>query len=240
MKPASNSEHVATPKTPRRFGSKHGSVSIKQVLSVVAAQVEEIDRQCKTRLNGIEHGLVNVKREFRERAFEQTGYKLTEEKLIHWLLRQNLLAMGIDATAEVRYPNDSTKSCDLVVGINEAERLWLEVKLAWKAWFNCSGEASYTNGWYRSYMDGTNRSHSFRQDLEKMSRGRWYLNDYRAVCLIGADWREKPMEPDVSAIVTAFRKKGHCWKMIANRHWRDRRCSDFGLHVWCWLLTTTT
>ena len=181
---------------------------LAQILKRVATGVYEIDKECTTRLNGIEHGLVNVKLEFRDRALRETGRNLTEETLIHWLLRQKISTRDCCAEPyEVPYPNDRQKKCDLLVDVHGAKHLWIELKMAWKAWFNCTTKPTYSNRPYLSYLDGNGRTHSFRHDLEKLSGADLSPQDDRAVCLVGFDYKGKPMDEEVAAIVSSFKIK---------------------------------
>jgi hypothetical protein len=208
------------------------------ILNRVTEAVYEIDMDCKGLVGGVENGLVNVKAEFQDRAKEDTGKKLTEELLIAWLLRQKLAAQSWRVMPdEVPYPNDHLKRCDLVVDIAGGTQLWLELKMAWKAWFNCVGEPSYFNRPYQTYLDGRGRSHSFRHDLEKLSVAALPSHYGRVVCLVGTDHQSKPMDDDVAKIVSDFRSQETCWQLVAEKHWPDRRNKEFRINVWCWLLT---
>jgi hypothetical protein len=209
---------------------------ISSLLEQVADTIGEIDRACNTLLNGIEHGLVNVKREFRDRVYQETGKKLKEEQLIAWLVRKKLISAGWHVDWESPYPTNVDRECDLVVGLKGSSKLWLELKLAWKAWFNCASQPRYSNGVYHSYLQGSNRSHSFRQDFEKLERGSWPLGDCRAICLIGTDYVKAPMGQEVAAVVESVRQHGFHWEAATERHWSDRRCSDFRINVWSWVL----
>ena len=131
------------------------------VLEGVVDAICAIDKECRTLRNGIEHGLVNVKLEYAERC-------LTEEPLIACFVREKLADSGSQVHPdEVHYPG-SGKKCDVVIDIADSTRLWLEMKLAWKAWFNCVGPPVYSNRAYATYLDGRDRTHSLRHDFEKL------------------------------------------------------------------------
>lgn len=206
-------------------------------LEGVVDAVGEIDKECSTLLNGIEHGLVNVKLQFKERAYGETGKKLSEELLIARLLRQKLTVAGKRVEpGEVLYPRAaSTKRCDLVLHLDEGRRMWLEIKLAWKAWFNCEGPPKYENPAYATYLSGLGRSHSLRHDFEKMLDANLEAGDHRAVCLIGFDFADNPMDEEVAKVVRQARESAP-WEIAAERHWPDRRDDRFRINVWIWLL----
>ena len=201
---------------------------ISRLLNIILDALCEIDNECRTLRNGIEHGLVNVKLEF-------AGRRLTEEPLIACLAREKLKASGVEVHPdEVPYPG-SGKRCDVVIDLPDSSRLWLELKLASKAWFNCVGPPEYSNPAYATYLDGRDRTHSLRHDFEKLRSANLPAGDHRAVCLIGFDCAAKPMDSDVAKIVRQARGSAP-WEAAAERHWPDRRSRDFRINVWIWLL----
>lgn len=206
------------------------------MLEGVTNAIAEIDQECWTRLDDIEHGLVNVKREFRDRALQETGKKLTEERLIAWLVHQKLGSAGHRLAWEVPYPDDRRRKCDLVMDAAPTGRLWLELKLAWKAWFNCHGGATHSNSSYLPYLQGKHHTHSFRHDFEKLATASLPEGDCRAVFLIGFDWVQAPMDAEVVSVVQAARGENGPWIAATERHWQDRRCRDFRISVWSWVL----
>jgi hypothetical protein len=208
----------------------------RQTLEAVSDAIAEIDQDRRTQLNGIEYGLVNIKLELRERAIRETGKKLTEEQLIAWLAHQKLSSLGRQVDWELPYPGNPRRKCDLVIQVGAAGFLWLELKLAWKAWFNCQGEPTYSNNCYLPYLQGKHHTHSFRHDFEKLERANIPDCDYRAVCLIGFDWVQSPMDAEVTAVIQAVREENGLWIAATERLWADRRCRDFRVNVGSWLL----
>jgi hypothetical protein len=211
----------------------------RQTLDRVAGAIAQIHLECRTRLGDVEHGLVNVKREFRERAIRETGKKLTEERLIAWLVYQKLGGADQQVYWEMPYPGSRRSKCDLVMHVGDAGRLWLELKLAWKAWFNCLGRPTYANNSYLPHLQGKHHTHSFRHDFEKLGTADISDVDYRAVCLVGFDWTQAPMNAEVAAVVQAAREDGP-WVAATERCWPDRRCSDFRINIWSWVLPPQT
>jgi hypothetical protein len=208
---------------------------VRVLLEKITDAIQEIDRECSSLGEDVEHGLVNVKLEFKDRAYEETGKALTEEPLIAWLISQKLRCAGHVVGWEVPYPAVERKKCDLVLGLGGSQKLWLELKLAWKAWFNCGERPVFRNPSYLGYLWGGHRSHSFRHDLEKLGTGDWPIRDFRAVCLIGTDSAKAPMDADVGAVVEDVRVQGITWTRATERHWLDRRCPDFRVNVWTWV-----
>jgi hypothetical protein len=110
------------------------------------------------------------------------------------------------------------------------------LKIAWKAWFSCENGPTYSNSNFLPYLQGKNHTHSFRGDFEKLGSASIADDDYRAVCLIGFDWAQAPMDADVAAVVQAACQETDPWALAAERHWPDRRCHDFRINVWSWVL----
>jgi hypothetical protein len=214
-----------------------GAADVCNLFETLADYVAEIDSDCNSVHNGVELGLVNVKPEYEDLAYEVTGRKLSEEQLIAWLLIDKLRRAGHTVEWEVPYPALSRKRCDLVIRLNDRCRLWIELKLAWKSWFNCEGPPVYSNRSYRSYLEGgPSRTHSFRHDFDKLGDLNCPGADYRAVCLVGFDCADRPMGGEINAVVQTIRDQGKAWENLIERSWRDRRCNDFRINVHCWVL----
>jgi len=210
------------------------TAELRPTLERVTDAIAEIDRDCRTILNGIEHGLLNVEAEFKERPLEAKG--LTTEPLIAWLVRQKLASADRKICFEMKYPG-SGEECDLVFDVGARGQLWLELKLAWKAWFTCRSGPIYSNKSYGNYLRSARRSHSFRRDFGKHKNAGIPAGDHLAVCLIGFDWVQKPMDTDVAAVVETARHEDGPWMPATERHWPDRRCLDFRINVWSWVLS---
>ena len=103
--------------------------SAHQTLDQVVDCIHDIDRRCKTKLAGVEHGLVNIKLEFAERALRRTKKKLTEELLLAWLIREILFENGREVAWEQTYPSGDRKKCDLVIRLRGYPKSDLFVKV---------------------------------------------------------------------------------------------------------------
>ena len=202
---------------------------VSALLNSVVDAICDVDKECSTLRNGIEHGLVNVELEFAERC-------LTEEPLIASLVRERLNASGFHVhPGEVPYPGNR-KRCDVVINLTDTSQLWLEVKLAWKAWFNCIGPPVYSNRAYATYLDGRGRRHSLRHDFERLQTTDLPSSHSRGVCLIGFDCANEAMDEDVAAVVRQAQVSAP-WELAVERHWPDRRHRDFRINVSIWLLS---
>src|SRR5687768_2333837 len=128
----------------------------ESLLADVVSCIREIDLACDAPMKGIECGLSNVRFQFRAAALKKTGKKLTEETLIAWLIVEKLwekhsLRVLREEPFGVGLPG---KKCDLVIPTGQDTKLWLEIKLAWKAWFNCSMRPTWSNSSFGSYLTG--------------------------------------------------------------------------------------
>jgi hypothetical protein len=199
------------------------------LLERVTDVIRQIDQDCQ-------YGLVYAHWELREKVWRETSKKLSPERLIAYLMCQKLRTAGLSVDWELRYPTGSRKSCDLVFNMGNSTQLWLELKLAWKAWFD-DGKPVFCNGHYLSYLRGTrDRTHSFRHDFEKLATADFHEGDNRVVCLIGFDWAMAPMDAEVTAVVERAKEDGNPWEAAKEMHLLDRTCDDFRINVWTWLL----
>ena len=179
--------------------------------------------------------MANVKAEFRKRAISELGKKLIEETLIAWQLHKRLVARNWSIEWEHGcFQTIREKKCDLVVSLDNGERLWLEIKLAWKAWANCKSPPTYANPFYPSYLRGSKiRSHSLRDDFQKLNT-LCPATDHRAVCLVGFDSLADPMDGEVSDIFQEAQLDDPGWQRAMNTHWPDRRNTTFRINVLVW------
>ncbi len=203
---------------------------LTEVWPFVTEAIREADRQRQTLINGIEGGLLNVKRQFSASALQATDKKLTEETLLAWLIRDRLALKGVPVQRERSYPETKRRRCDLVVELGDTT-LWLEIKLAWKAWHECI-KGPVRNPSFEPYLYGWNKSHSFRHDFEKLEQSRIPVEHDRAICLIGFDTFQKTMDTAVHTIAATF----PTWQLARSDHRPDRRNDDFRIAVWHWKL----
>ncbi len=211
---------------------------VREVLEGVQTCIRDIDVECNTLDNDIELGLANVKFEFCERALQETGKKLTAETILAWLIQKKYLAVGWKVEREFPYPerNGSGRSCDLVFHFSNDRKLWWELKLASKAWFNCNEPPVYKYSGYLTYLTGRGKKHSLRQDFDKLGLGDWPTRDFRVICLIAFDRPEDPIDGAVAMVLKQAQDAGMPWEEFATDAWADRRCDEFRIKVWNWVL----
>ena len=130
------------------------------------------------------------------------------------------------------YPN-SEKSCDLYF-IADDQRVWLEVKAAWKYEISETGKIKPKNSNYESYLLGDiHKTHSTAQDIEKLSVLDNNNADYIGLLIIGFDIRNDPIDPDMKLLIERMKLKEKGWQIFSSKQWPDRnhpRCLN------CWFL----
>ena len=78
---------------------------------------------------------------------------------------------------------------------------WVEVKFAWKSWFNCiGGYETNSEFMFQGYLMGSYHSHSAADDFVRLTRLR-PATAYRGVLLIGFDSTDAQMSRTLQ-----------CWK----------------------------
>lgn len=195
--------------------------------------VRDIDLQCCRTINGVEMGLCNIKRQFHADVEEGKAppppRKVCEEDAISWLLGQRLEAASIPAEFWVKYPGQR-KTCDIVASLSPDVKLWVEVKLAWKQWFNCSGTHRKSSA-YKPYLLGSmHKTHSAFDDFAKME-ALCPAEAHAATLLIGFDHIESPMEEEVLSLSRAAYRSGWIGDHLM---WHDRRNPSCRIHCWFW------
>lgn len=196
-------------------------------------EVERTDRRCSTLQEGIEHGLCNVKLQFADEALAKTGCKLTEELLISWLLATRLEASGCSVIREHQYPG-TREECDLVITLSTDTRVWVEVKHAWKSWFNCDCTTGASSA-YKGYLFGDASHKGAAHDFDKLETVASPHAQWIGVLLIGWDSNSRPMYGDVQELVRQKELVKRGWSLAASRRWADRRNPAFGIATWFWM-----
>lgn len=196
--------------------------------------VREIDQACTRPIKGVESGLCNVKSQFaadvEEGKRKAPPRSVKEEDAITWMMGEFLNRDGKRRAAPwVVYPT-TRKTCDLVVDLQSGGRLWLEVKLAWKAWFNCSGTIGRSSSYIPYLLGSKHKTHSTADDFGKLQK-LGPPEDHLAMLLIGFDTVDGPMDSEVGQ----FHKTGAADGWVCDRTtWHDRRCPACRINCWFW------
>jgi hypothetical protein len=208
----------------------------KKTADMLFQFLHQMDNEAKTPVGeGFRAGLVNYPR---HRGMEPGN----EEKSIKRRLRELFTQSNWPAKTEVRYPGEARKKCDIVVSVPGDAKLWLEIKLAWKAWFSAAkGKIEYNSeSIYRSYLlgplyGGLEKSHSAMQDIEKLGRLGHLEAEYVAGLLVGFDSTDSPMAQDVEDLVDKCELLGKGWLVFGPEIWSDRNCEKCRFCCWCWI-----
>jgi hypothetical protein len=193
--------------------------------------IKTIDRECSTLINGVEAGLCNVKRQFADAARDGTKKKLREENLISWRLKTLMDKVGIQVATEKKYPG-CNKKCDLVILADEG-RIWIEVKLAWKNWFNCKGTEG-TSSNYKGYLFGDLSHPGTSHDFHKLERLTSDNARRLGLLLIGFDSLRKSMQHDIDDLAEQEKLADRGWAIGHHDAWLDRRNEQFRINCWFW------
>lgn len=198
----------------------------------LCSEVRCIDIACTRLRNGIESGLCNIRTQFA--ADVEAGIhpapprKVKEEDTITWLLSRGLPESTPPALWQ-NYPGRK-KTCDLVVTLADGSLVWIELKLAWKAWQNCNGSVGHSSA-YKPYLLGSkHKTHSAADDFAKLVDLAPSIA-HLGFLLIGFDSVESPMETEVAALVKDAHSKGWTAQHLM---WPDRRSGTCRIHCWFW------
>jgi hypothetical protein len=233
--------------SPMTEGSRMSDTAVTELGQSLMRGVREIDRQCNRKLNGVEYGLCNVKLQFREDVEEglhpdapttraRRHRKLSWEPATAWMLHKGLPhELAIGAKWEEPYPSTDTgkKWCDLVVKLNCGVDVWVEVKFAWKSWFDCiGGFKTNSEFFFADYLLGLHHSHSAAGDLKKLLGAP--KSAYLGMLLIGFDSIDDPMDRHV-AFKTLERQAAVGWSPEPYPPWYDRRDpTRCRINCWWW------
>ncbi len=188
--------------------------------------VRQLDAEACQLINGYPCGLVG------------TAVKRYEDK---WSskLAERLARHGYETQIQVPYPAQTGKRCDVVAQLADRSRVWIEVKTAWKSWFNSTEVRLIEhNPFYRKYLfgpddGGLDTSHSLAQDFAKLDELA-PSPDYKAILLIGFDAAASPMAPDVVELCQRLKLDESGWSQLGPECWPDRACESCRIACWFW------
>jgi hypothetical protein len=208
--------------------------------------VREIDLKCNRLLDGVEYGLCNINRQFREDVeagvhpdapITRTGRrrKLSCEPATVWMLYKRLPSeLVVNSKWEEPYPASPREKCDLVAVLDGGIETWVEVKFAWKSWFNCiGGYETNSEFMFQGYLMGSYHSHSAADDFVRLTRLA-PATAYRGVLLIGFDSTDAPMDKDITVLES---QAAIGWRPDVPLSWDDRRDSvkdRCRINCWFW------
>lgn len=151
-------------------------------------------------------------------------------------LAKLLRGAGLSVETEARYPvtddlPDSRLRCDLVLQLDQGQRLWVEVKGAWRSYWGGNSKI------YRGYLlhplvPGVDpKSHSVPLDLKKLSSLRPPQAHHIGQILIGFESLEDPMGEDVATLI---RLAGLSSWQSASDSWVSPTTPTERVRCWFW------
>ena len=153
-------------------------------------------------------------------------------------LAELLPGYGFPAKAEVRYPRPPKQQrnrCDLVIDMPQDEKLWLEIKGAWKAyWTRPRGRSIYRSYLLSPLVPGLGeKTHTVPGDLAKLKAVRWPEGTEVGLLLVGFEAVNDPMDGDIAELVMATRLDRPPWQVRADA-WPDRYRAGERVRCWLW------
>lgn len=155
-------------------------------------------------------------------------------------IAERLREQGFNAEAEVRYPaSDAVETprtrCDVVVMDENGRRTWIEIKGAWRTYWEQSGSLLL----YRSYLlhplvDGLDpKTHTVPLDMQKLATLRKPDADEAGILLIGFDSTQSPMDDDVAELTSLAGLDDAPWSLAADE-WDDAQRPGERIRCWLW------
>ena len=203
--------------------------------------VQLLDLECRRLRDGVEYGLCNVQRQFREdvaegRHADAPKRKLTYEPATAWLLAKRLRE-EFKLKQEEPYPADRRRRCDLVAEIGDGTTVWIELKFAWKNWFGYIGPTGVggyeTNSdfFFQGYLLGNHHSHSAAGDFARLAHLA-PTSAHLGSLLIGFDSADSSMDTDVENLER--QAAGGAWVRESPLRWMERRDPMGRCRINCW------
>lgn len=159
-------------------------------------------------------------------------------------LARALKAEGYEVAVHKRYPRSNgaerRQFCDLVLTTSPTERLWLEVRGAWKsAWGH--GREPKPRSPFWSYLFGPldrtvrARGHSAGQDLAKLLRLQANHGSHRGLLVVGFDNSKTAIDQDVARLerLSGLGAARSDWRRTTDE-WNDTRRPGEWIKVWLW------
>jgi len=152
-------------------------------------------------------------------------------------LAQLLPKMGISCRAEVNYPGlpkGRKNRCDLVISLDGENELWLEIKGAWKSyWEKEGGLRIYRSYLFHPLLPGlVEKSHTAANDLRKLEQLKAQDAQSLGLLLVGFAAQDSLMDVDVEEFIQLAELLPPKWYQWQDS-WDD--VHRIGERVQCWL-----
>lgn len=208
------------------------SVSVDQIAPRIFAHLRRMDEEALTMVaSGLRAGLSDYGRHARPDN-KKPSAEVEWSRRLTTLLSQD----GVPTSPEVQYPEQVIRGrrqrCDLVVTLAGGATIWVEVKGAWRDYWN--------GGWiYRSYLlhpleaglDKT-KTHTVPFDLLKLSRLAPPQADFVGQLVVGFDQVSDPMDNDIATLVSLAGLTQ--WRAATPDSWMSPTVAGQRVRAWLW------
>lgn len=203
---------------------------MRRFAKVVFDALRQMDAEASARRNGEPTGLLWYGGHYRpDLTKPQTEPCWTKR------LAELLPTLGYPASAEVAYPTAPRSRCDLNATLPGGEKVWLEIKGAWKQYW-----IENKRPWiYRSYLlhplapHLDPKTHTVPLDLQKLALLRRQDGDVAACLLVGFDANSAPMLHDVDELKRLSGLNRSYWEE-SSTVWADPYRPDGQISCWLW------
>lgn len=152
-------------------------------------------------------------------------------------LGEMLRERGWDIATEVAYPKNRRKKCDLVVTTGVGERIWIELKGAWKQyWLELGNRFIYESYLFHPLKPGLDQSKTPTAALDLAKLRDLQRPNAHAVALlvIGFDSSDSPMDADIAEFTELAGLAEPEWETSGDQ-WLDRRGPRLNVKCWLWI-----
>lgn len=211
--------------------TSRNDVNMQELCALIFRLLRAMDAEANIARQGSPTGL-NWYGAFREPTKKRPRTEPCWSQRLAELLSQN----GFPTRAEVPYPRSPRTRCDCVVTLRSGSKLWLEIKGAWKHYWDSRGGA-----WiYRSYLLhplvaglDKRRTHTAPLDLRKLAALSPSDGSHAGLLLVGFEKSDAPMDAEISQLVQLAGLDRSPWAMTQDS-WADPYRPS--LNERCWLL----
>lgn len=166
------------------------------IASTLFALLRQMDQEASTVCKGHPTGLQDYGRHARPELKRPQNEPEWSKRLARLLTER-----GLPSSAEVKYPHDPRKKCDVVATLGPGQRLWIELKGAWRDyWRKQGGMYIYESYLFHPLKEGLDdKSHTVPRDIEKLARLHPPEAQQLGLLLIGFERPDDTMDADVAS-----------------------------------------
>ena len=166
------------------------------IASTLFALLRQMDQEASTVCKGHPTGLQDYGRHARPELKRPQNEPEWSKRLARLLTER-----GLPSSAEVKYPHDPRKKCDVVATLGPGQRLWIELKGACRDyWRKQGGMYIYESYLFHPLKEGLDdKSHTVPRDIEKLARLHPPEAQQLGLLLIGFERPDDTMDADVAS-----------------------------------------